>query len=78
MSKQKFLVDGDLSEWKVYCKEARKAGYVPLVVSTSEGGKVFTFSAPGCEEETTAKVRKDFSKGGLYEARCEEGVFLMR
>lgn len=72
------ILPGTLPEWKSYSKEARKAGYVPIVVSTSEGGKVFTFSAPGYEEETTAKVRKDFSKGGVHEARREEGVFLMR
>ena len=71
------ILPGTLPEWKSYSKEARKAGYVPIVVSTPEGGKVFTFVAPGYEKEATAIIRKNFSRGGEHEARCEDVVFLM-
>lgn len=71
------ILPGTLPEWKSYSKEARKAGYVPIVVSTPEGGKVFTFAAPGYEKEEAEIVRKDFSKGGVHEECSKDVIFLM-
>lgn len=74
----RFLAKGGPSEWETYCKKEHKAGHTPLVVPLPEGGRVFTFAAPGYEKEETAKILKDFSKGGPHEEDCDAAVFLMR
>lgn len=67
----------NLEEWKAFCDEAKKnPNSVPIVVSTPEGGRVFTFALKGYEQEAIDEISKDFSNGGRYEDYCEEAIFL--